>query len=361
MAPQPSDSTLIQSILATTRKLLEVPATTGFEKPLISYLCDLFAFPEYTIDTSHKGVVAITKPGNKYIVSAHIDRHGVIINEDEEYESAYSFFLRHNPFFMLPSQLLKRLHKHCDMQATNVGSAVFAYEPVSGKIQGKGTILDITLSETRKTIYKIVGLPPLPIHTPIAYYTPLSVNDDGFISAQIDNVISIAVAYELMKNGVNFDLLLTSEEELGNSWQYIIQYLAKQHFASKELIILDTSPYKDVRACSEGLVILRNKDEHGNFNSSLVTKLKQSCDEKHIKYELKDELIAQLNKALPDEQHYKRGNTELGRLVENTHGKVNGATVQLPTQHYHSTDETTHVRALSCFYRLLHHFFSAHA
>ena len=47
------------------------------------------------------------------------------------------------------------------------------------------------------------------------------------------------------------------------------------------------------------------------------------------------------------------GSTELGRLVEGTEGKWNGATVQIPTLMYHTSNETTTSQAIENYFLFL--------
>ena len=47
------------------------------------------------------------------------------------------------------------------------------------------------------------------------------------------------------------------------------------------------------------------------------------------------------------------GSTELGRLVLETSGEWNGATLQIPTTEYHTSYETTSRGCIESFYRLL--------
>ena len=69
---------------------------------------------------------------------------------------------------------------------------------------------------------------------------------------------------------------------------------------------------------------------------------------------MKDEVIeAQNAQLLEDAKPKKLGKTELGRVIQHTSGRFNGATVQLPTTDYHSNHETTSELALSNYYEAL--------
>ena len=47
------------------------------------------------------------------------------------------------------------------------------------------------------------------------------------------------------------------------------------------------------------------------------------------------------------------GKTELGRIIQHTDGRFNGATVQLPTTNYHTNHETTSELAVNNYYNAL--------
>jgi len=207
--------------------------------------------------------------------------------------------------------------------------------------------------DAKTLIFDIPDFDKLPAGTAIAYISPL-VRETGHLASQIDNAISAAVAYQLVQDGFDGTLLFATEEEIGRSWQHIAKYLQSQDAPSRELITLDTTPYEDERAISEGLIVLRNRDEHGEFNPDLVGRLRAGCDSQGIKYEMKDELIQVQNAQLPKGAKPKQlGTTELGRIVQHTAGKFNGATVQLPTTEYHSNHETTSELALTNYYEAL--------
>lgn len=193
----------------------------------------------------------------------------------------------------------------------------------------------------------------MPVGTAIAYVSPLT-RENGNISSQIDNAVSVAVAYQLVQDGFDGTLLFSTEDEIGRSWQHIANYLQSQDATSRELITLDTTPYDDSRAISEGLIVFRNRDENGEFNSDLVGKLRATCDAQGVRYEMKDEVIGAQNAQLPEGTiPNELGKTELGRVIQHTNGRFNGATVQLPTTKYHSNHETTSELALNNYYEAL--------
>lgn len=84
---------------------------------------------------------------------------------------------------------------------------------------------------------------------------------------------------------------------------------------SQSLIVLDTSPFPDRESAAAQHVTLRNRD----------------VGQKPLSF----------------------GRTELGRIVAATEGKVQGATLQIPTTGYHTPSETTSLEACASFLGVL--------
>ena len=196
-------------------------------------------------------------------------------------------------------------------------------------------------------IFKIEGMADMPVDTPIAYARKAE-QDDEFLKGQIDNVVSIGVIYTLFQNGFQGTVLLSNEEEIGKSWVHITNWLTQNDIQTKELIILDTSPYRESDPIEQNMVILRNRDKSATFNTELVTKLEKRCKELGMAYQIKDDYLLSLGLSTAD-----LGSTELGRVIDNTDGLWSGATVQIPTLEYHTSYETTNRGCIESYYALL--------
>jgi len=334
----------LQNIISKTIEYLNVPSVVRFEQPFMNYLADDFNFAGYDIEKQDR-LLIVKKKGLKSskIVTAHVDRHGIVVNDQGNLEYA-SFNAK--KYYGDENKSSEAIFKKSGERF--IDELVYAYDQ-SGKTIEEGIVKACFYDfDSKDLIFNVDGFDKLPANTPIAY-TSLLKNENENISSQLDNVISVSVAYQLIKDGFDGTLLFSTEEEIGRSWQYISNYLESQNNFSKEIFTLDTTPYDNESSISKGLVVLRNKDENGIFNSDLVQKLKDACNFKGIMYEMKDEVIEAQNTA----KEKKLGKTELGRIIEYTNGKLNGATIQLPTTFYHTNHETTSELALNNYYEVL--------
>jgi len=339
----------LKKILEKTEEYLNTPSVVRFEEPFIEHLADDFNKGGYKIEKKDR-ILAVTKKGFKSpkIITAHIDRHGIVFNKKSDFE--YAAF-NAKKYYGDENKSSEAIFKKSGNRFIN--EKVYSYDEKGKKLEEgivKGFSYDF---DSKELFFDIEGLDNLPQNTPVAYVSSLERKNNN-ISSQIDNVISVAVAYQLVEDGFDGTLVFTTEEEIGRSWKHIADYLDSQYFSSKELITLDSTPYDNTRAISEGLVVLRNKDENGLFNNNLIKKLKDVCENENIKYEMKDEFIEKQNAQLEkDKKPKKLGKTELGRIIQYTNGKFNGATVQIPTTNYHTNHETTSELSLNNYYKLL--------
>lgn len=339
----------LQNIISKTEGYLNVPAVVRFEHPFMDHLADDFNNSGYDVEKQDR-LLVVRKKGMRSpkIVTAHIDRHGLVVNEQGKPEYAAFNAKKH---YGDENKSSEAIFKKSGQRF--IDELVYAYDKNGRKIEEgkvKGFSYDF---DAKELVFDIDGFDKLPAGTAIAYVSPLGRESDN-ISSQIDNAVSAAVAYQLVQDGFDGTLLFATEEEIGRSWQHIANYLQSQDTASREIITLDTTPYDDARAISEGLIVFRNRDENGEFNPDLVGKLRTACDAQGVRYEMKDELIEAQNAQLPEGTKPKKlGKTELGRVIQHTDGKFNGATVQLPTTGYHTNHETTSELALNNYYESL--------
>jgi putative aminopeptidase FrvX len=339
----------LQDIISKTSEYLSVPAVVKYEYSIMNHLADEFNTSGYDIEKRDR-IIVVRKKGttSSKIVTAHIDRHGLVVNNDGKPE--YAAF-NAKKYYGDENNSSEAIFKKIGQRF--VDESVYAYDQTGKRIEEgkvKGFSYDF---DAKDLVFDIDGFDKLPVGTPISYVSPL-VKEAGNLSSQIDNAISVAVAYQLVQDGFDGTLLFATEEEIGRSWQHIANYLQSQDTASREIITLDTTPYDDARAISEGLIVFRNRDENGEFNPNLVERLRTACDEQDIKYEMKDEVIEAQNAQLPEGTKPKKlGKTELGRVIQYTDGKFNGATVQIPTTRFHTNHETTSELALNNYYEAL--------
>ena len=333
-----------QTVVSKTIEYLKVPSVVGHEKFFLDYLLNDFENLGLTV-RRHDGLLEVTgRDPKSQIITAHTDRHGLISIGNDQYAYAAQYvkikkYLEDNKTTV---SILKAISERF------VGEDVFAYDPVTGDEMGRGTIMTSDINKKSGNAYfSINEMEMEKADIPIAYARNAE-EQNGLLKGQIDNVVSLGVIYVLFQNGFQGTALLTTEEEIGKSWLHCKKWLKSNSIETKKLIVLDTSPYREKTPIQENLIVLRNRDKSGEFNSNLVKEIQDRCDKLYLDYQIKDEYF--LEQGLSVEQ---LGSTELGRLVLGTNGKWNGATIQIPTTEYHTSFETTSRGCIDNFYRLL--------
>ncbi len=333
-----------QTVVLKTIEYLSVPSVVGHEGFFIQYLND--DFQKLGLETKiHDGILEVSgKSPHAQIISAHIDRHGLISIGDGQYTYAAQHIkeTKYDEENTTSQAMLKAISTRFEHEK------VYAYHPYNNEFLGKGTIRSCENSmKNGDAIFTIDDMADMPVDTPIAYARN-AMHDEHFLKGQIDNVVSIGVIYTLFQNGFQGTVLFSMEEEIGKSWLHITNWLTQNNIQTKELIILDTSPYREADPIEQNMVILRNRDKSAGFNNELVTKLKKRCEDLGIAYQVKDEFFLSLGLSISD-----LGSTELGRVVDNTDGLWSGATIQIPTLEYHTSYETTSRGCIESYYAIL--------
>ncbi len=296
------------------------------------------------------------KPGGYYL-SAHIDRHGLICTGPNEFQ--YAAFIARNRGDLMGTSVSEQTYTTISQRF--VGAPVNAYEPWSGIYRGQGIIERTWLCPRRgNMVFEIRGLEHAVAGTPVAFQDKLKSNSTH-ISAQLDNVISAAVIIYLFRRGFQGTAFFTSQEEAGRSWRFLQEWFRRFDLDTQRLIVLDTSPYATPEEAESQHLVLRHRDSNAEFEPDLVHTLQDACQTLGITYGFKDEYIVAKNaqRLLEGKSPYTLGSTELGRIIQASEGKVQGATVQLPTTGYHTTEETCSVRSLAAIIHLLEHVTSA--
>lgn len=256
------------------KQLIRIPSVVGAEHPFFMFLKR--ELEELDLDVEYYDGVLVAKgkePQSGYI-SAHADRHGLICTGHNEFQ--YAAFIAKNQADLSGNSNSEQLLKNFEMRF--VDQKVQAYEPWSGSYLGLGTIKDAFLCERRNNIiFKVDGFDHLFPGTPIAFVDKLEFNEDDMISAQLDNVISVAVILHMYQKGYQGTAFFTASEEAGKSWRFLLEYFRRFDLDTKDLLVLDTSPYPSVDDILHLDVVLRNRDENGSFKSTLKQKIKKSA------------------------------------------------------------------------------------
>lgn len=333
------------TVVLKTIEYLSVPSVVGHEEFFLDYLENDFA--QLGLNTKLKdGILEISgsKPHSN-IVTAHADRHGLISIGNDKYSYAAQI-IKEQKYGEKSIPTAKTL---AAIQERFIGEDVFAYCPKTGHTLGTGTIMDTqTDPETDEVHFVIDNIVIENPDIPLAYARNAEAQGD-LLRGQLDNVMSIGLIYVLFQNGFLGTALITTEEEIGKSWTHMKDWLIDNEIETKHLIVLDTSPYREKTPIQNNNVVLRNRDKSGIFHADLVEEVKRRCYNLGIAYQVKDEYFLQQGLEIKD-----LGSTELGRLVQETENRWNGATLQIPTTEYHTSYETTSRGCIESIYRLLH-------
>jgi len=329
------------------KQLIRVPSVVGAEHPFFMFLKR--ELEEIGINVEHYDGVLVAKgdePESGYI-SAHVDRHVLVCTGHNEFQ--YAAFIAKNMADLTGNSNSEQLLYNFSSRFVN--EKVQAYEPWSGAYLGIGVIKDAYLCSRRNNIiFKVDGLEYLLPGTPIAFVDKL-VHKDNLISAQLDNVISVAIIIYMYQLGYKGTAFFTASEEAGKSWRFLLEWFRRFNITTKELLVLDTSPYKHLNDINSLDIVLRNRDENAVFKSPLKNQMKNIAIKENIKYHFKDAYLK--NKMMQENKKSSLGVTELGRLIHATKGEIQGATLQIPTIGYHTIEETTSIRSVESIITIL--------
>ena len=263
----------IKAIIDRLKSYLSIPSVVGFENLFLSHLeREAKNLGFLTKKTPFSLLISRNSNPGKQIITAHADRHGFILNNSGEVEfcAFYKKHLHQDAFHQNESIFQQTALRY-------INEEVYAYDLLSGKEISSGIITRADYDFKKKRVYFTVkGLDTsLPPKTPIALRSRLSFKnniDDGsntYFFSQIDNAISVAMAMQLLIDGLNGQVLFVAQEEIGRSWQHILSVLQKENIFSDIIITLDTSPFKKSVSINNGSIILRNKDQYAQFNIPL--------------------------------------------------------------------------------------------
>jgi len=328
------------------KQLVRTPSVVGAENPF--FMAVKKELDEIGVRTAlYEGVLVASgeEPTSGYI-SSHVDRHGLVCTGSKEFQ--YAAYVSKNRADLTGRSISEQTYKN--LAGRFEGQAVQAYDRSSGSYQGIGKITTSSICERRgNLIFEIDGLEYLLPETPVAFVDKLVVQD-GFVSAQLDNVLTNAMIIYLYQNGYKGTAFFSAEEEAGKSWRYILEWFMRFDISTNELLILDTSPYPDEQSATNQSLVFRRRDSHARFNSPLQKKLIKICRKNKIKYDYKDRYIKEKNKQIMLDGGAvsgSLGSTELGRLIVASKKSIQGTTLQIPTTGYHTVDETAAISSVT--------------
>lgn len=337
----------IASFLVTLQGLIREPSTVGTEDSFFRVLRR--ELEEFGASLRYYQGVLVAQGSNpdSLILSAHIDRHGLLCTGPNEFQ--YAAFITGNRVEQTGESVSEQMLG--SIADRFVGQRVQAHMPYTGTYQGQGVITrSYICPERRNLIFELDGLHFLQPGTPVSFLDRLKV-DGNYISAQLDNVLCVAMIVHLFRRGFQGTVLFTAQEEAGRSWRFALAWFQRYNLLTERLIVLDTSPYPTREAADLQDVVLRNKDANGFFASGITEEIRSQCESLGIRYSFKDEYVEEQNLNRPTP--LSLGRTELGRLAAATGGRINGTTLQIPTTGYHTTSETASLDSVIAALRLL--------
>lgn len=316
------------------KQLIRIPSVIGEEHPFFMFIKR--ELEELGVRVEYYDGVLVGKgsdPQSGYI-SAHADRHGLICTGASEFQ--YAAFIAKNQADLTGKSNSEQLLYNFTNRFVN--EKVQAYEPWSGNYLGIGVIKNAYLCPRRNNIiFNIDGFDFLFPGTPIAFLDKLKIKDN-YISAQLDNVLSVAIIIYMYHLGYRGTSFFSASEEAGKSWRFVLEWFRRFDLSTNELLVLDTSPYQTLEDIKKLDIVLRNRDSNAIFKSPLKNKIKKIAHNENIRYHFKDTYLKEKMALTGIKGSY--GTTELGRLIKATKGTIQGATLQIPTIGYHTTEET---------------------
>jgi putative aminopeptidase FrvX len=337
----------LDDFLDILKLLIREPSVVGCEDAFFRLLRRELEEIGVKVEYYYGILVAQGSKPDSLILSAHIDRHGLLCTGVNEFQ--YAAFISSNQGDLMGDSVSEQMMHTIENRFQ--GQPVQAHLPYTGTYLGQGHIINSYICPTRNNlIFELDGLEFLQPGTPVAFLDRLKI-ENGCISAQIDNVISAAMILYLFRCGFEGTALFTAQEEAGKSWRYALSWFQRQRLTTQRLIVLDTSPYPNREAAEKQQVVLRHRDASGLFAPEITAELAQMCEAMGISYSYKDTYIEEQNQK--NNKSYSLGRTELGRLATASKGAINGTTLQIPSTDYHTTNETAALSAIAAIQEIL--------
>lgn len=337
----------LADFLELLQQLVREPSVVGTEDSFFRVLRRELEEVGVTVERYLGVLVARGRDPESIVLSAHVDRHGLLCTGPNEFQ--YAAFITGNRGELTGDSVSEQMMASIADRFT--GQRVQAHLPYTGTYLGQGIISSGYLCPNRHNlIFEIEGLEFLQPGTPVSFLDRLRVTGTH-ISAQLDNVLSVAMIVHLFRNGFAGTALLTAQEEAGRSWRYALSWLQREAILTRRLLVLDTSPYPTPEAAGAQDLVLRKKDATAEFDADFTVEIQDQCRALGISYSYKDSWIEEQNatRAKP----LSLGRTELGRLAAATVGQINGTTLQIPTTGYHTASETASLASVRGALRLL--------
>ncbi|MCU4676927.1 peptidase M42 [Catenovulum sp. 2E275] len=344
-------NTQFDDFIDVLKVLVRAPSVTGSEHSFYRVLQRELEERGAKVSWYEGLLVAQGNKPNSAMFSAHIDRHGLICTGPNEFQ--YAAFVAGSRSDLLGNSVSEQLINKIVDRFNDAD--VIAYEPWSGAYLGRGQIHKSYICEYRNNlIFEIDGLNHLLAGTPVAFTDKLEINQ-GYLSSQLDNVLTAAALVHLFSLGFEGTAFFTAQEEAGKSWRYLLEWFRRFGQSANNLIVVDTSPYPDTQAADQQKIVLRHRDANAFFDVKMSEKIENICQNQHISYAYKDDFISAKNREIEKTggELLSYGSTEMGRIIQASNGVVTGTTIQVPTTGYHTMEETASVESIKAFLSVL--------
>ena len=344
---QPDSRSDLTEFLEILYQLVREPSVVGTEDSFFRVLRRELEEIGVNVEHHYGVLVARGSQPELLVLSAHIDRHGLLCTGPNEYQ--YAAFISGNRGELDGDSISEQMM--ATIAGRFSGQRVQAHLPFTGTYLGQGVISASRLCPYRRNlIFEIEGLPQLHPGTPISFLDRLQVTQTH-LSAQLDNVLSVALMVYLFRLGFTGTALFTAQEEAGRSWRHALAWFQRERITTRRLLVLDTSPYPTPEAAGAQEIVLRRKDATASFDPSFTAEIEHGCHKLGISHTFKDAWIDEQN--LHRTKPLSLGRTELGRLAAATGGIINGTTLQIPTTGYHTANESASLASVRAAIRLL--------
>lgn len=344
------DGDLASRILAKTNEYLDFPSVVGHETPFLDHLARDFAGLGFDVERP-RNLCVVDLGGSGPVTLAHVDRHGAVIAPDGA--AVYAAHAVKNEKYGQSAMAGEALAER--VATRYAGEEMYAYDRRTGGRIAYGDATGASLDGQGRIVLHLQGLPPLPPGTPIGFARAIDRSRSGYVSGQLDNPVSAAIARVAAEHGLTGTLVFTAEEEIGRSAEHFLSWAETRLKPRADLIVLDTSPFEDSAAAQAGAVVLRRRDATAAFSEDAVERLQHAAISAAAPVIFKDAYIEAENaaRARRGQPPKSVGLTELGKIAALSDGAFSGATLQAPTFNYHSNQESTTPKALIALTRAL--------
>jgi len=346
LSATPADS-LPKGFIDLLATLVRCPSVVGAEHSFFRVLQRELEERGATVTWYEGLLMASGARPQSFMLSAHIDRHGLICTGPNEFQ--YAAFVAGARSDLLGNSVSEELMRKVVERFPR--APVYAYEPWSGAYRGQGRIRHSYVCEYRNNlIFELEGMSHLVAGTPVAFTDRLTESPEALV-AQLDNVLTAAALVYLFELGFEGTAFFTAQEEAGKSWRYLLEWFRRFGGSTNQLLVVDTSPFPDFEAAQEQHLVLRSADANARFNPAFTEKLEAVCRASGFRHLYKDTYVERINRErqIQGLAPQSLGSTEMGRIIQASKGLVDGTTLQIPTSGYHTMQESAPKSSVQAF------------